>query len=77
MQVTKIADKEIAACWCETGRVHIFDLSPSLKSLEVTGQRQSTKSNPLHTFARHQIEGYAIDWSSLVTGKFETNISYK
>ncbi|XP_033107361.1 glutamate-rich WD repeat-containing protein 1-like isoform X2 [Anneissia japonica] len=69
LRVTKIADKEIAACWCETGRVHIFDLSPSLKSLEVTGQRQPSKSNPLHTFAGHQIEGYAIDWSRLVPGR--------
>ncbi|XP_071965968.1 glutamate-rich WD repeat-containing protein 1-like [Antedon mediterranea] len=69
LRVSKIADKDVVACWCETGKVHLYDISPSLQSLEVTGQQKPLISKPLHTFTGHQIEGYAVDWSNLVPGR--------
>lgn len=63
-------EKHIAATWSETGKVHIFDLSPYVTSLNVPGTSLPKSSKPAATVNSHgRVEGYALDWSSLDAGR--------
>ncbi|XP_071699364.1 protein HEAT STRESS TOLERANT DWD 1-like [Rutidosis leptorrhynchoides] len=65
----------ICASWSDTGHVQIWDFGSQLNSLAETetniSKDATTVSNQtsLLKFTGHKDEGYAIDWSSLVTGK--------
>jgi len=67
MQVTTIGDCQLAATWSETGRVHIWDLTTPLTKVDGTQASLSSQS-AVFTFAGHQSEGYAVDWSTIDKG---------
>lgn len=70
VRVTPQKDLQIAASWADTGKVHIWDLSPIIKSLDTKGYQISQKSSkPLYTIESHSTEGFAMDWSGTVPGR--------
>jgi ribosome assembly protein RRB1 len=58
----------------ESGQVLIHDVTPHLGSFDTPGTLITPQqNNPLSTLRMHKAEGYAIDWSPLVsTGKLLT-----
>ncbi|KAL9557936.1 hypothetical protein MBANPS3_001166 [Mucor bainieri] len=66
-------EKSIAATWSETGKVHVWDLTAPMASLEVPGTPSNTQQKPLFTINNHgREEGYAMDWSGLEAGRLLT-----
>ncbi|KAI8885296.1 WD40 repeat-like protein [Backusella circina FSU 941] len=66
-------EKSIAATWAETGKVHVWDLTDAMASLEVPGTPSKINQKPLVTINNHgRDEGYAMDWSSLQAGRLLT-----
>lgn len=65
----------VCASWADTGLVQVWDFSSHLNALaesesEVSRGDTSTHNQaPLFKFGGHNDEGYAIDWSPLVTGR--------
>ncbi|CAN6288684.1 unnamed protein product [Urochloa humidicola] len=61
----------ICATWGETGHVQVWDFSSFLNSLADSGMDDQIihKLVPLKVFSGHKDEGFAIDWSPLVTGR--------
>lgn len=63
----------VCATWSETGHVHVWDLSVQLASLNSKGggrqQVAESSQKPLHTFAGHADEGFALGFSSVVQGR--------
>ncbi|CAG8476633.1 5943_t:CDS:2 [Funneliformis caledonium] len=73
VRVTPQKDLQIAASWAETGKVHIWDLNPVIKSLDTTGYQIPQKSlKPIYTVESHSTEGFAMDWSGTVPGRLIT-----
>ncbi|GES92196.1 glutamate-rich WD repeat containing [Rhizophagus clarus] len=73
VRVTPQKDLQIAASWADTGKVHIWDLSPIVKALDTRGYQISQKSSkPLYTIESHSTEGFAMDWSGTVPGRLIT-----
>jgi ribosome assembly protein RRB1 len=63
-------EKNIAATWSETGKVHIWDLTSAMASLEVPGTPSNLTQKPLVTINNHgREEGYAMDWSGIEAGR--------
>ncbi|AOW02959.1 WD40-repeat-containing domain protein [Yarrowia lipolytica] len=59
----------LTASMMESSECHIWDLSPQIKSFDVPGSTISKQQlKPLYTIKQHKTEGYAVDWSPLVTG---------
>ena len=55
------------ATWAETGKVHIYDVRPTIESLDVPGFTYDKEkfSSPAYTVANHgRAEGFAMDWAS-------------
>lgn len=67
-------DQQIAATWSETGKVHIWDVAPFVRSLDTPGTPTPQKtSQPMYTVSSHgHNEGFAMDWSLLDTGRLLT-----
>ncbi|KAI8080240.1 WD40-repeat-containing domain protein [Gilbertella persicaria] len=66
-------DRHIAATWAETGKVHIWDLTSAVASLEVAGAPSQMNQKPLFNINNHgREEGYAMDWSYLDAGRLLT-----
>ncbi|CEJ02608.1 hypothetical protein G6F70_005216 [Rhizopus microsporus] len=66
-------EKHIASTWSETGKVHIYDLTQAVDSLEVPGTPAKMSQKPLCTINQHgRDEGYAMDWSRLDVGRLLT-----
>ncbi|KAK9109831.1 hypothetical protein Sjap_017891 [Stephania japonica] len=65
----------ICASWADTGHVQIWDLSADLNALAESEAEVSTGGStllsraPLIKFGGHKDEGYALDWSPLVSGR--------
>jgi ribosome assembly protein RRB1 len=65
----------ICATWGDTGHVQVWDMSFFLNSLAESGTHAHNEEDkihkhlPLKVFSGHKDEGYAIDWSPLVTGR--------
>ena len=63
----------ICATWADTGHVHMWDLSVQLASLSRKGDGPPASAagaqRPVHTFAGHADEGYALGFSSVVQGR--------
>ncbi len=57
-----------AASWSDTGKVHIWDMTDNVKSLDVPGSG-TYDIKPVHTISSHREEGYAMNWSSRTMGK--------
>lgn len=67
-------NKQIAATWSETGKVHIFDLTPYMMSLDAPGTPLPKSSKPFATINNHgRYEGYAMDWAGLDVGRQNLN----
>ncbi|KAJ7596793.1 WD40-repeat-containing domain protein [Mycena floridula] len=72
------------ASWAETGKVHIWDVRPSIESLDVPGYSYDKKrtQSPVFTIDSHgRTEGFAMDWASsgssslrLLTGDIHSKI---
>jgi len=66
-------EKNIAATWSDTGKVHIYDVTPYITSLDTPGTQPSKFQRPLFTVDSHVgNEGFAMDWSVLDTGRLLT-----
>ncbi|KAK4478413.1 hypothetical protein RD792_013882, partial [Penstemon davidsonii] len=65
----------ICASWSDTGHVQVWDFSTHLNALAESdsdathGNSTVLNQDPLVKFSGHKDEGYAIDWSPLVTGR--------
>ncbi|CAL5371195.1 unnamed protein product [Camellia sinensis] len=67
----------ICASWADTGHVQVWDFSSHLNALaesETDASRGPSNETPLFKFGGHKDEGYAIDWSPLVSGRLVTGI---
>ncbi len=64
----------LTASMMESGQVLIHDVTPHLASFDTPGTVITPQQNkPLYTLRAHKSEGYAVDWSPLVsTGKLVT-----
>nr|KAJ3421404.1 ribosome biosynthesis protein rrb1 [Polyrhizophydium stewartii] len=63
----------VAATMADTGKVHIYDLTQHIQSLDTPGLIPNNALAPMHTVTQHgKTEGYAIDWSHLQTGHLLT-----
>ncbi|KAI8373646.1 WD40-repeat-containing domain protein [Choanephora cucurbitarum] len=66
-------ERQIAATWAETGKVHIWDLTSAVQSLEVAGTASQMNQKPVYNINNHgREEGYAMDWSYLDAGRLLT-----
>ena len=75
MQQANFNGKQLAATWSELGKVHIWDLTRPLQAVNDSNEMASytrTMESPsaIFTFAGHQTEGFAMDWSKTTAGKF-------
>ena len=72
IRATKIQeDQTLAASWSDTGKVHIWDLSHSIRGLDAP-QHDRPPTGPLFTFSGHPTEGFSMDWSPTVNGRLLT-----
>lgn len=62
----------IVATWSDTGKVHIWDISTQLDSLNGNDPSIATKVIPVQTFQGHPEEGFAMDWSLVSKGHLLT-----
>ncbi|KAI7987621.1 Glutamate-rich WD repeat-containing protein 1 [Camellia lanceoleosa] len=65
----------ICASWADTGHVQVWDFSSHLNALaesETDASQGPSNETPLFKFGGHKDEGYAIDWSPLVSGRLVT-----
>ena len=60
----------ITATWSETGKVHIWDITDTVASLDTPGKLAPSNMKPLITVTKHKTEGFAMDWSSLTAGRY-------
>lgn len=71
-----IPERHIVATWSERGRIHIWDLSQQVICVDnpktSAGVYNSKDVQPLFSFDGHQVEGFAMDWSSTVHGRLAT-----
>lgn len=51
------------------GKVNIWDMTNTVKSLHVPGTIFDANLSPVHVHTKHSTEGFALDWSSRVTGR--------
>ncbi|KAJ3074788.1 ribosome biosynthesis protein rrb1 [Podochytrium sp. JEL0797] len=58
-------ESHIVASWSELGKVHIWDLTSVVASLDTPGVTVNPNHKPLFNVDAHRNEGYALDWSSL------------
>ncbi|KAJ3221874.1 ribosome biosynthesis protein rrb1 [Clydaea vesicula] len=66
-------EQQICATWSEEGRVNIYDITQHVLSLDTPGLIPDSNLLPLHAITNHnRIEGYAMDWSTKVTGRIVT-----
>lgn len=63
----------LIATMADTAAVHLFDLSGPFQSMQSNdGPRATAPSKPLFTYTGHQTEGFALDWSTVSSGKLLT-----
>ncbi|XP_035205236.1 glutamate-rich WD repeat-containing protein 1-like [Stegodyphus dumicola] len=77
IKVTKFADKYIAASWSEVGKVFVWDLTLPINAVNdhrvmMSYIQNSENPQPIFTFAGHLSEGFALEWSPLVSGMLAT-----
>ncbi|DAZ99323.1 TPA: hypothetical protein N0F65_005174 [Lagenidium giganteum] len=63
----------IVATWADTKKVHLWDISKQLESLDgKLATPLPAKTPALHTFSGHADEGFAMDWSPVKAGQLVT-----
>eukprot|EP01134_Creolimax_fragrantissima_P001427 CFRG1427T1 len=61
----------VVAVWGETGKVSMYDGSAHIAALDTPPTVPlNSKMDPIYTFEGHPMEGYALDWSPTVKGRF-------
>uniref|UniRef100_A0A0P4W8K1 Glutamate-rich WD repeat-containing protein 1 n=1 Tax=Scylla olivacea TaxID=85551 RepID=A0A0P4W8K1_SCYOL len=70
IRATTINNVQVAASWSELGQVNIWDLTPLLEEVEAgqAGSGHGRDDLPLFTFRGHRSEGFALDWSPVISG---------
>ena len=73
LQQTNFNGKQLAATWSELGKVYIWDLTRPLQAVNdsnemATYTRNEESPAAIFTFAGHQTEGFAMDWSKTTAG---------
>lgn len=64
---------DIVATWAETGKVHLWDIKETLKSVDKPAASSKPQElKPAFTFGGHPTEGFAMDWSTVSAGKLAT-----
>ena len=79
LQVTRRGEQSLAAVWSEKGQVEIFDLQPQMEAVHssaamATFMKQQKEATALFSYAGHMTEGFALDWSPIVPGKWVFNL---
>ncbi|KAI9003573.1 WD40-repeat-containing domain protein [Gaertneriomyces semiglobifer] len=73
IRVMPHVESHIVASWADTGKVHIYDLTEHVRSLDVPGLVPPRNPAPIYTVQNHgKTEGFAMDWSSLNVGSLLT-----
>ncbi|KAJ3007815.1 ribosome biosynthesis protein rrb1 [Thoreauomyces humboldtii] len=69
IRVMPHSESHIVATWADTGKVHVYDLTEHVRSLDTPGLVPARAPAPLYTVSNHgRDEGYALDWSARQTG---------
>jgi len=71
VKAKRMGENVIAAAWSELGRVNIYDISSQLRAVDIEDPVTidgNENISPISTFAGHQQEGYALDWSTQNVG---------
>jgi ribosome assembly protein RRB1 len=65
---------EIVASWSDNGSVYFFDVGVQLRSLDgpLAPGSKAPSELPFQSFDGHKQEGFAMDWSAAVPGRFLT-----
>lgn len=66
--ITSSQAPQVVATWSDMGKVHLFDISTHVNSLDTTGIVADKKAKPFYTVNTHKSEGYALDWSRTQQG---------
>lgn len=74
-QATQRGEQSLAAVWSEKGQVEIFDLQPQLEAVHSSAAMaaftsKQKEATSLFSFSGHMTEGFAIDWSPTVPGRW-------
>lgn len=74
-QTTQHGDQSLAAVWSEKGQVEIFDLRSQIEAIHsaaamATFASKQKEATSLFSFSGHMTEGFAIDWSPTVPGRW-------
>lgn len=74
-QATQRGEQSLAAVWSEKGQVEIFDLQPQLEAVRSSAAMaafasKQKEATSLFSFSGHMTEGFAIDWSPTVPGRW-------
>lgn len=64
----------LASSWSELGKIFIWDLSQPIKAVNdsriMTSYLLNNESpEPIFSYTGHLSEGYAMEWSPLISGK--------
>jgi ribosome assembly protein RRB1 len=64
----------VVALWLDSGHVSLYDITKAVSSLDSTenATHGTTLFTSLFTFTGHSLEGFALDWSSLISGRLVT-----
>eukprot|EP01135_Chromosphaera_perkinsii_P003242 Nk52_evm17s239 gene=Nk52_evmTU17s239 len=76
---TEIAGKQVVSTWSDLGKINVFDISSTLGELGFNGaegvsapSKKAATVEPIYSFGGHPTEGFAMDWSARVPGRFVT-----
>lgn len=74
-QATQRGEQSLAAVWSEKGQVEIFDLQPQVEAVHSSAAMaaftsRQKEATSLFSFSGHMTEGFAIDWSPTVAGRW-------
>jgi ribosome assembly protein RRB1 len=70
LQVMPHPEMHFAATWADTGKVHIWDLTEVVQSLDQPGMRVNPGAFvPQFSVSNHTTEGFALDWSPTAPGR--------
>jgi ribosome assembly protein RRB1 len=61
----------------DTGKVHLWDASQHIQSLDRPPTQRIPPAKPTFTFDGHRGEGFAVDWSTQVAGRLATGDTYR
>lgn len=62
----------VVATWADTGKVHIWNIDAHTRSLDNPSEQAPAEMDPVFSFAGHNDEGYAMDWSPAHEGRLAT-----